>query len=155
MFQLQFIILKRGLCRDQLIAVGADLCFQLGIVAPGDASRIQQLLAAVPLGFGYLQGVFVHLHRLGRIQYLYVGLGDGLPDVILRSSHVEVRHPVVEFFLLDGLQAFAAVVYGPLCIQPVVSVVGCLVAALQHFRSADDAARLLIGTVHQILAAGE
>lgn len=97
LFQLQFIILKRGLCRDQLIAVGADLCFQLGIVAPGDASRIQQLLAAVPLGFGYLQGVFVHLHRLGRIQYLYVGLGDGLPDVILRSSHVEVRHPVVSF----------------------------------------------------------
>ena len=61
LLQLQLIVLKCGLCGHQLITVGADLGFQLGIVAPGNASRIQQLFATVPLGFGYLQGVFVHL----------------------------------------------------------------------------------------------
>lgn len=41
---MQFLILQGGLC-GQLIVVGADLRFQLGKVALGDASRREQARA--------------------------------------------------------------------------------------------------------------
>lgn len=82
-------------------------------------------------------------------------MGDRLLDIIFRSGYIEVCHTVVQLLLFDCFQAFTAVIYGPLRVQSVVSVVGGLVAALQYFRATDNAAGLLVGTVHQILAAGE
>ena len=151
---MQFVILQGGLCGYQLIVVGADLRFQLGKVALGDASRREQ--GACPFAFRPAdgEGRFVYFDGFGGVENLYVDLRDALFDVVLALCHAQFGDAVVHPLLFQGVQAFAAVVERPVGIDAVAAVVAGLALAAGDVVAVDNRIRLAVGAVYDTLAYG-
>ena len=152
MLELQLVVLQGRLRSDQLVVVVADLCFQLGEVAGGDASGVEQFLSAFKLFPADFQCRFVHLHGFGGIKYLHVELGDVFLDGVFALVDGEFGHAAVQLLLFERVHPFASVVHGPVCIDAVASVVRGFAFAGGDVVAADDGAARAVRTVHDTLA---
>ena len=151
---MQFVILQGSLCRYQLIFVGADLRFQLGEVAPGDASRCKQ--GACPFAFrpADVEGCFIYLDGFGCIENLYVNLRNALFDGVLAFRHAQFGNAVVHPLLFQGIQPFAAVVKRPVGIDTIAAVVAGLALAAGDVVAVYYRIGLAVGPVYDTLAYG-
>ena len=152
LFQLQFVVLQGGLCGHQLVLVGAYLRFQLCQVALGDASCFKKLAGAFAFGLAHFQGRFVHFHGFGGVEYLHVGLCDAFFDAVLALCYAKLGNAVVKLLLLDGVEAFAAVVEGPVGVDAVAAVVGSFALTAGDVVAVNDGVCLALRAIYDTLA---
>ena len=81
-------------------------------------SCFEKLAGAFAFGLAHFQGRFVHFHGFGGVEYLYVGLCDTFFDAVLALCYAKFGNAVVQLLLFDGVEAFPAVVEGPVGIMP-------------------------------------
>ena len=140
------------MCCHQLVLVGTHLRFQLCQVAFGYASCFEKLAGAFAFGLAHFQGRFVHFHGFGGVEYLYVGLCDTFFDAVLALCYAKFGNAVVQLLLFDGVEAFPAVVEGPVGIDAVAAVIGSLALAAGDVVAVDDGVCLALRAIHDTLA---